>query len=64
MQSGAIGFTQEHALHRYTRRLVSWRSEFGGERYWAERLGAEVSARGADALWPFLTARGDGIEVT
>jgi acyl-CoA dehydrogenase len=56
---GAIGFTQEHALHRYTRRLLSWRSEFGGDRYWAERLGADVCARGADAFWPFLTARSD-----
>lgn len=56
---GAIGFTHEHRLHIFTRRLIAWRSEFGGERYWAERIGAEVCARGADALWPFLTARGD-----
>ncbi|QGZ96210.1 acyl-CoA dehydrogenase family protein [Terricaulis silvestris] len=56
---GAIGFTLEHNLHKYTRRLVSWRSEFGGERYWAETLGADVCARGAEAFWPFLTARGD-----
>jgi acyl-CoA dehydrogenase len=60
---GAIGFTQEHALHKFTRRLISWRSEFGGERAWAERLGAEVCARGAESFWPFLTARGDEIEV-
>jgi acyl-CoA dehydrogenase len=60
---GAIGFTQEHALHKYTRRLVCWRSEFGGERYWAERLGMEVCIRGAEAFWPFLTARSDRIEV-
>ncbi|NWG52179.1 MAG: acyl-CoA dehydrogenase [Hydrogenophilaceae bacterium] len=59
---GAIGFTQEHPLHRLTRRLVAWRSEFGGERVWAERLGAEICARGADALWPFLTARGDAAQ--
>ncbi len=54
---GAIGFTQEHGLHRLTRRLISWRSEFGGERHWAEFIGRDVAARGADALWPFLTAR-------
>lgn len=60
---GAIGFTQEHALHSYTRRLISWRSEFGGEQYWAERLGHDVCARGADAFWSFLTARGDKTEV-
>jgi acyl-CoA dehydrogenase len=56
---GAIGFTQEHGLHRYTRRLISWRSEFGGERHWGEQLGAEVCARGAEAFWAHLTARGD-----
>jgi acyl-CoA dehydrogenase len=56
---GAIGFTQEHALHKLTRRLIAWRSEFGGERFWAERIGAEVCGRGADALWPFLSTRGD-----
>lgn len=56
---GAIGFTQEHGLHRLTRRLVSWRSEFGSERFWAEQIGASVCACGAEALWPFLTARGD-----
>jgi acyl-CoA dehydrogenase len=56
---GAIGFTQEHALHRSTRRLVTWRSEFGGERFWAEQIGRGVCDRGADALWSFLTARSD-----
>ncbi|MGD9980124.1 MAG: acyl-CoA dehydrogenase family protein [Hyphomonadaceae bacterium] len=56
---GAIGFTQEHTLHRFTRRLITWRSEFGSERFWAEQIGRGVCGRGADALWPFLTARGD-----
>jgi acyl-CoA dehydrogenase len=54
---GAIGFTQEYGLHRWTLRLVSWASECGSERYWAERLGGTVAARGADAFWPDLTAR-------
>ena len=54
---GAIGFTYEHTLHFVTRRLWSWRAEFGGEGHWAERLGREVAARGAQALWPMLTAR-------
>jgi len=54
---GAIGFTYEHSLHFVTRRLWSWRAEFGAEAHWAEALGREVAARGADALWPFLTAR-------
>jgi acyl-CoA dehydrogenase len=56
---GAIGFTQEHALHLLTRRLMSWRSEFGGDRRWSEYLGQRVCARGADAFWSDLTARDD-----
>jgi alkylation response protein AidB-like acyl-CoA dehydrogenase len=54
---GAIGFTYEHSLHFVTRRLWSWRAEFGAEGHWAERLGREVAARGAQALWPMLTSR-------
>jgi len=54
---GAIGFTYEHSLHFVTRRLWSWRAEFGAEVHWAAALGREVAARGADALWPFLTSR-------
>ena len=54
---GAIGFTYEHTLHFVTRRLWSWRAEFGAEPYWSASLGRDVAARGADALWPYLTAR-------
>jgi len=54
---GAIGFTYEHTLHFVTRRLWSWRAEFGAEPYWATKLGRDVAARGADALWPYLTSR-------
>ena len=52
---GAIGFTHEHTLHYSTRRLWSWRDEFGSESHWQIRLGRRVAAAGADALWPFLT---------
>ncbi|HVH79110.1 MAG TPA: acyl-CoA dehydrogenase family protein [Stellaceae bacterium] len=52
---GAMGFTYEHTLHHSTRRLWSWREEFGNETLWAERLGRMVAAAGADALWPFVT---------
>jgi acyl-CoA dehydrogenase len=54
---GAIGFTYEHTLHFNTRRLWSWRAEFGAEPYWSEQLGREVAARGAEQLWAHLTAR-------
>jgi acyl-CoA dehydrogenase len=54
---GAIGFTYEHRLHFFTRRLWAWRAEFGTAEVWAERLGTPVLAAGADALWPLVTAR-------
>jgi acyl-CoA dehydrogenase len=53
---GAIGFTQEHMLHLYTKRLWSWRDEFGNEAFWSRRIGEDVVAAGKEALWPALTA--------
>lgn len=52
---GAMGYTREHNLHYSTRRLWSWRDEFGNEAYWEGRLGRVVAAAGADALWPMLS---------
>ena len=52
---GAIGFAREHRLNLYTRRLWSWREEFGDESYWWGWLGRTVAAVGGEALWPFLT---------
>jgi acyl-CoA dehydrogenase len=54
---GAIGFTREHILHRFTQRLWTWRDDFGNESFWAVKLGNRVAAAGADALWPMLAAR-------
>jgi acyl-CoA dehydrogenase len=56
---GAIGFTFEYDLHRWTKRLISWASEFGSERTWAERLGGRVAARGPDELWSDIANRSD-----
>jgi acyl-CoA dehydrogenase len=53
---GAIGFTYEHSLHFFTKRLHAWRDEYGGEAEWNELLGRHLAAAGADALWPTLTA--------
>lgn len=52
---GAIGFTHEHNLHHFTRRLWSWRDEFGPEVYWQTAIGRRVVAAGADGLWPMLS---------
>lgn len=54
---GAIGFTYEHTLHFSTRRLWSWRAEFGTKAHWAEELGRFAAGRGADQLWPYVTTR-------
>ncbi len=59
---GAIGFTYEHGLHLITRRLWSWRAEFGSGREWAARLGREAIERAGetgdgDSLWRYVTAR-------
>ena len=35
---GAIGFTWEHDLHLYTRRVLSWRAEYGDSEDHADRL--------------------------
>jgi len=56
---GAIGFTMEYGLHPLTRRLWSWRSEFGGEQYWTETLGKKVVAGGGDDFWSGMAARID-----
>ena len=53
---GAIGFTQEYELHYLTRRLWSWRDEFGNEAEWNAVVGRAALAAGADGLWPALTA--------
>ena len=53
---GAIGFTKEYALQLSTRRLWSWREEFGSDAEWAAKVGAYICAKGADQLWPVLTA--------
>ncbi len=54
---GAIGYTGEHILQRYTRRMWGWRDDFGSEAEWAVELGRKVAAAGGDALWPMLTRR-------
>jgi acyl-CoA dehydrogenase len=54
---GAIGFTMEHILHRYSLRALAWRDDFGSESYWAVELGKLVARRGADELWPLLASR-------
>jgi acyl-CoA dehydrogenase len=52
---GAIGLTQEYELHPLTRRLWSWRKEYGSERYWNRLVGREAWKTGPDGLWASIT---------
>jgi acyl-CoA dehydrogenase len=56
---GAIGFTQDYPLHPLTRRLMGWRSEFGGDK-WAELLGVVALHEGGAGVWSEITRWGDG----
>ncbi len=58
---GAMGFTREHPLHFTTRRLWSWRDEFGGEHHWHEMIGRRALAAGGEALWRLLADRPEGV---
>ena len=51
---GAIGYTREHDLHRFTRRLWTWRDADGDEGYWQQRVGSLAVEAGGDGLWPLL----------
>ncbi|MEM7542149.1 MAG: acyl-CoA dehydrogenase family protein [Pseudomonadota bacterium] len=52
---GAIGFTYEYGLHFVTRRMWSWRVEFGGVSAWGEELGRVAVNVGGDGIWPVIT---------
>ena len=52
---GAIGFTQEYQLQRYSRRVWTWRNEFGNEAEWSLLLGQRLTAPDAPPLWHAIT---------
>lgn len=51
---GAIGVTEEHPLHLFTRRIWAWREDFGSDLEWSTRLGRQVASAGSSGLWPSL----------
>lgn len=53
---GAMGMTQEYELHHSSRRLWTWRTEYGGEREWARWVGQAAVTNGPDGLYPLITA--------
>ncbi len=52
---GAMGMTQEYPLHHYSRRLWSWRKEYGGDAEWGRWLGNAAVSQGAEGLYPLIT---------
>jgi acyl-CoA dehydrogenase len=54
----AIGFTREHSLHRFTRRLWAWRDDYSSEQTWALELGRAALHAGGIGFWPRLTENG------
>ena len=55
---GAMGYTLEHSLNHRTRRLWSWRDDYGNERYWALKIGQKFLETDADSLWSSITNLG------
>ena len=53
---GAIGFTHEHSLHFTTRRLWSWRNEFGSQTFWAQNIGLSICKKRGTDLWSTLVS--------
>jgi acyl-CoA dehydrogenase len=54
---GAMGVTDEHSLHFFTRRLWQWRDEAESEHWWAERIGRRIIDAGGAAMWPMLVGQ-------
>jgi acyl-CoA dehydrogenase len=52
---GALGFTDEHPLHRLTLRLWSWRDEPEPVSVLSARLGQRLAGLGPAGLWPAMT---------
>jgi len=52
---GAMGTTVEYDLQLSTRRMWSWREEFGGHTFWSRRLGRLATTTGAQHLWDLIS---------
>lgn len=55
---GAMGMTQEYALHHLSRRLWAWRHEWQplGNGPWSAQVGRLAESQGADGLYPLITS--------
>lgn len=57
---GAIGFTAEHSLGRFTTALWTWRDRYGTEHDWSEQLAARILDGGLDP-WHVITGASDPV---
>ncbi len=53
---GAMGMTQEYALHHLSRRLWAWRHEYSRPGEWPAVVGREAERAGADGLYPLIAS--------
>ncbi|MEO0551151.1 MAG: acyl-CoA dehydrogenase family protein [Pseudomonadota bacterium] len=53
---GAMGFTWEYDLGRFTRRLWQWQDEFGSHKIWASQLGQSLGLSPNMSLWEQISA--------
>ena len=53
---GAMGMTQEYALHHLSRRIWAWRHEYSRPGEWSALVGAKAEAAGADGLYPLIAS--------
>ncbi|EON33389.1 acyl-CoA dehydrogenase [Gordonia terrae C-6] len=58
---GAIGFTAEHALGRFTTALWGWRDRYGDDREWATVLAGRI-VDDRDDPWEVITAAPDPVD--
>lgn len=52
---GAIGYTMDYRLQRFTRRIQGWRNDFGSAATWSRFVGERVLADADRTLWAIVT---------
>lgn len=53
---GAMGMTQEYALHHLSRRLWAWRHEYSTPGEWPASVGRLAETAGAEGLYPLIAS--------
>ena len=56
MGPSKVKWATNMSIHFLTRRLWSWRDEFGKDSVWQRLVGRHMTQAGADTLWAEITA--------